>query len=321
MPKETIHIACNIDTSYVKYCIVMLTSLFENNQNVSFHIHIITEKLSSESKSKIVEFIENRYHQKVQFYYVDINLVKDCPRYAAGSHISLAAYYRIFLGNLLPLEIHKVLYLDCDLVVIGSIEELWKTNLKNFSVACVEDMWSGKEDNYKRLHYPSSDSYFNSGVLLINLDYWREKKLMYKALDYIAKNGNNLVFYDQDVLNALLHNSRVFLPFRYNVQDGFLRRKRRIRSESIEMLDQELLHPVIIHYTGGKKPWQYKSLHPYKSLYFYYLDLTPWKGERPIVPFSYKLKKTFNQFLYFIRLARPKYRKCIESCPRNSQIN
>lgn len=74
-------------------------------------------------------------------------------------------------------------------------------------------MWSGKEDNYKRLHYPSSDSYFNSGVLLINLDYWREKKLMYKALDYIAKNGNNLVFYDQDVLNALLHNSRVFLPF------------------------------------------------------------------------------------------------------------
>ena len=41
MVKETIHIACNIDTSYVKYCIVMLTSLFENNQNVSFHIHVI----------------------------------------------------------------------------------------------------------------------------------------------------------------------------------------------------------------------------------------------------------------------------------------
>lgn len=48
MVKETIHIACNIDTSYVKYCIVMLTSLFENNQNVSFHIHVITEDLSNE---------------------------------------------------------------------------------------------------------------------------------------------------------------------------------------------------------------------------------------------------------------------------------
>mgnify|MGYP000308479184 CR=1 FL=1 len=115
-------------------------------------------------------------------------------------------------------------------------------------------MWSGREEIYTRLHYPSSDSYFNSGVLLVNLDYWREEGLMSKALDYISKNGSKLVFYDQDVLNALLHDCKLFLPFRYNVQDGFLRRKRRIRPESIAALDQELLHPVIIHYTGGKKP-------------------------------------------------------------------
>lgn len=57
MVKETIHIACNIDTSYVKYCIVMLTSLFENNQNVSFHIHVITEDLSNECRSQMVEFV------------------------------------------------------------------------------------------------------------------------------------------------------------------------------------------------------------------------------------------------------------------------
>lgn len=171
MVKETIHIACNIDTSYVKYCIVMLTSLFENNQNVSFHIHVITEDLSNECRSQMVEFVENKYHQRVEFYYVDMDLVKDCPRYAEGSHISLAAYYRIFLGNLLPLKIHKVLYLDCDLVVVGSIEKLWNTDLKTFAVACVEDMWSGREEIYTRLHYPSSDSYFNSGVLLVNLDY------------------------------------------------------------------------------------------------------------------------------------------------------
>lgn len=318
MVKETIHIACNIDTSYVKYCIVMLTSLFENNQNVSFHIHVITEDLSNECRSLMVEFVENKYHQRVEFYYVDMDLVKDCPRYAEGSHISLAAYYRIFLGNLLPLKIHKVLYLDCDLVVVGSIEKLWNTDLKTFAVACVEDMWSGREEIYTRLHYPSSDSYFNSGVLLVNLDYWREEGLMSKALDYISKNGSKLVFYDQDVLNALLHDCKLFLPFRYNVQDGFLRRKRRIRPESIAALDQELLHPVIIHYTGGKNPWQYKSQHPYKGLYFHYLDLTPWKGERPVVPFSYKLKRVFDQLLYFMRLARPKYRKCIELCPKNS---
>ena len=175
----------------------------------------------------------------MDFYYVDMDLVKDCPRYAEGSHISLAAYYRIFLGNLLPLKIHKVLYLDCDLVVVGSIEKLRNTDLKTFAVACVEEMCSGREEIYTRLHYPSSDSYFNSGVLLVNLDYWREEGLMSKALDYISKNGSKLVFNDQDVLNALLHDCKLFLPFRYNVQDGFLRRKRRMRPESIAALDQE----------------------------------------------------------------------------------
>ena len=81
-----------------------------------------------------------------------MDLVKECPRYAEGSHISLAAYYHIFLGNLLPLKIHKVLYLDCVLVVVDSIVKLWNTDLKTFAVACVEDMWSGREEIYTRLH-------------------------------------------------------------------------------------------------------------------------------------------------------------------------
>ena len=120
---------------------------------------------------------------------------------------------------------------------------------------------------------------------------------------------SELVFNDQDVLNALLHDKKLFLPFRYNVQDGFLRRKRRIRPEAIPDLEKELLHPVIVHYTGGKKPWQYKSRHPYKGLYFHYLDMTPWKGERPDVPFLYKVKRMVDRLLYVLQLAKPKYRK------------
>ena len=63
MAKETIHIACNIDTSYVKYCIVMLTSLFENNQNVSLHIHVIAGELSAEPRSLLYDWIEKHNSQ------------------------------------------------------------------------------------------------------------------------------------------------------------------------------------------------------------------------------------------------------------------
>lgn len=251
MEKEVIQIVCNIDTSYVKYCIVMLTSLLENNKNERICVHLIASELTDEARIEILEVVEGKYGQTICFYLIGEEILQDCSIYG-DSHISLATYYRIFLCSILPADLSKALYLDCDLVVLGSINELWNTDISQYAVACVEDMWSGKPDNYERLHYASSDSYFNAGVLLVNLDYWRELDFEGLAMAYIKAHHSELVFNDQDVLNALLHDRKLFLPFRWNVQDGFLRRKRRIRQESIAMLDEELKSPVIIHYTGGK---------------------------------------------------------------------
>ena len=316
MEKEVIQIVCNIDTSYVKYCIVMLTSLLENNKNERICVHLIASELTDEARIEILEVVEGKYGQTICFYLIGEEILQDCSIYG-DSHISLATYYRIFLCSILPADLSKALYLDCDLVVLGSINELWNTDISQYAVACVEDMWSGKPDNYERLHYASSDSYFNAGVLLVNLDYWRELDFEGLAMAYIKAHHSELVFNDQDVLNALLHDRKLFLPFRWNVQDGFLRRKRRIRQESIAMLDEELKSPVIIHYTGGKKPWQYKSVHPYKSFYYFYLDKTRWRGERPVVPFSYKSKLALDKFMCFCKLAKPKYLKPAVLCVEN----
>ena len=307
MKKETIHIACNIDDAYLKYCIVMLTSLFENNRDESFRIHIIAASLTYESRKKLRLWVEGRYKQELCIYEAGEKMLKGCAIYG-DSHISMATYYRIFLESILPEDVSKVLYLDCDLIVNGPVNACWHTDISRYAIGCVEDMWSGKTDNYERLSYDASFSYFNAGVLLVNLNHWREMKFQNKAMQYIPGHIDKLVFNDQDVLNALLYDKKQFLPFRYNVQDGFLRRKRRIRPTSIPLLDEELKHPVIIHYTGGKKPWQYKSQHPYKNLYFRYLDLTEWKGERPQVPFSYRIKQAIDKVLYALRLAKPKYR-------------
>ena len=213
MVKETIHIACNIDTSYVKYCIVMLTSLFENNQNVSFHIHVIAGELSAEARSLLCDWVEKHYSQTLTIYEAGEDLLKGCMIYG-DSHISLATYYRIFLETILPQNLQKVIYLDCDLVVNGSILDFWNTDIKEVAVGCIEDMWSGKPDNYTRLHYNASFSYFNAGVLLVNLDYWRNIGFQQKAVKYISQHVNELIFNDQDVLNALLYDQYFgkFLP-------------------------------------------------------------------------------------------------------------
>jgi Lipopolysaccharide biosynthesis proteins, LPS:glycosyltransferases len=286
----------------------MLTSLFENNSTAKFVIHILIESLKEDNIYKIKDLINNKYKQEVVFHKVDSNLTKDCY-IPANSGWTLATYYRLFVGEILDKEIEKIIYLDCDLVIVGNIIELWNIDIDQYAVGCIEDMWSGKANNYSRLNYDPKYSYFNAGVLLMNLKYFREHKLQDKAIKYVRRMGNKLIFCDQDILNALIHDQKQLIHLRYNMQDGFYRRRKQIRTASIPTLLEEIKHPVIIHYTGSKKPWQYKSQHPMKYQYEKYLDLTEWKGERPHMPFNYKMILTINKILIKLGVLKPKYDK------------
>lgn len=305
-----IHVACNIDGNYVKYCAVMLTSLLENNRDSAIHVHVISSGLGDTDMATLSDIVKGKYGQTLSFHFPPASLLEDC-RVADGSYISVATYYRVFLGSILPEDVSKVIYLDCDLVVNGSIKEFWNTDISDVSLGCVEDMWSGRPESYRRLSYSSEYSYFNAGVLLVNLDRLRKTGFDARAMEYLRENSERLVLYDQDLLNALLHDDKKFVPYRWNVQDGFLRRRRaeRMPAESVSGLEKELLNPVIIHYTGSKKPWHYKSVHPWKNLYFRYLDMTQWKGERPVMKFGYRVKLAIDGVLRACGIMKPKYLK------------
>ena len=307
---KVIHVACNIDGNYVKYCAVMLTSLLENNRDSEIHVHVISSGLDEQDKEKLSAIVKDKYGQALSFHFPPDTLLGNC-KVADGSYISVATYYRVFLGTILPEDVSKVIYLDCDLVVNGSIKEFWNTDISDVSLGCVEDMWSGRPESYQRLSYSPEYSYFNAGVLLVNLDRLRRNGFDKRAMEYLVKNSDRLVLYDQDLLNALLHDDKKFVGHRWNVQDGFLRRRRveRMPAESLRRLEKELRDPVIIHYTGSKKPWHYKSVHPWKNLYFRYLDMTPWKGERPVMKSGYRLKLAIDDVLRACGIMKPKYLK------------
>lgn len=309
-----IHIACNIDENYIMQCCTTLASVMYNNKEEQISFHILANDISQKSKKIISDEVE-KFSQDVFFY--DI-LDKDIESYSiyGNGHISMATYYRLLVADMLPTNIHKLIYIDCDLVVNGSIKELWDIDVSCYAIAAVEDMWSGKSDNYVRLSYPQEDTYFNAGVLLINLDYWRQHQIGQVSMEYAKKHEDSLVHNDQDILNALLHDKKLLIPFRWNIQDGFLRNKRRIRKQALPRLLKELEHPVIIHYTGHRKPWLYYCLHPYQKLFFKYLDMTRWKGERPDIPLSWKLKVATDKILYSLHLKAKKYdyKHCINIC-------
>lgn len=303
----TIHIACNINATYIQHCAVMLVSLCENNPNTYFHIHILSDDISQTDIDTLHDTVR-KYRIHLIFYIENDDLLVKCP-IAAQSHIARTTYYRCFLSSILPSEIDKILYLDCDLIIRGNIEELWNININQYAIACVQDMWSSKPQNYSRLKYEPEYSYFNAGVLLVNMSYWREHDIAGQAIQYITTYPERLLFNDQDVLNALLHDKKLFLPYRWNMQDGFFRRKRKISSNAWSELDKAIEDPTILHYTGSKKPWHYKSQHPYKREYFKYLDRTPWASWCPNIDYNFLIIKTLNEILYSLRILQPKYRK------------
>lgn len=309
MGTSTFHIVLNMDDGYIVHAVTMLTSVFVNNPDEDITVHILSSGLSEKVKHTIRQCIEGRYGQTVQFYDVDTADTDIFPEYV-NSHINKSANYRLFVADILPTDIHKVLYLDCDLIVESPLKELFDADISNSAVAAVEDMWSGKDDNYERLGYDRTYAYFNSGVLLINIDWWRNHSLSKSFIDYL-NNHENLKFVDQDILNGVLHDQWLSLPLRWNVQDGFLRSKLKIRKERRKELLRECRHPAIIHFTGSRKPWNYDCLNPYRDRYFHYLDMTPWMGERPVMPSRFKRKMILDNILYTLLLKPRKYRNIL----------
>ena len=103
--------------------------------------------------------------------------------------------------------------------------------------------------------------------MLINLKKWREKKLLEHCKKFIANNYNIIRLHDQDVLNALLYQQRIFLPIRWNIMDFFLFTKPLIQPRRIADLHTAIDHPAIIHFTGKRKPWLHSCDSPYRNQY------------------------------------------------------
>ena len=300
-----IHIACNIDSNYVRHCAVTLVSLFENNKKEQFMVHVIADNLQ-ESLQKTLENLCAQYQNHIAFYPPSLELLKGFEIKKFSKRISMATYYRCLLSDILPRDIERVLYLDCDIVVLGNIRPFYDIALDDIGAAAVEDTGCKEAHRYDILQYPMEYSYFNAGVLLINLEYWRTHNVPKACADYFHKYPERILFNDQDLLNSLLYQHKTFVPLKWNMQDGFYRNTKAFSSEWYNVHAEELKHPVILPYTN-RKPWDYDSQHPLRNEYFKYLDLTPWKGERPWHSPVQRIKRFFRLLPFHAGLRKPKY--------------
>lgn len=300
-----IHIACNIDGNYVQHCAVTLVSIFENNRESKFCIHIVATGLTKDDEN-ILSSLATKYGNTVSFYAPDEKLLEGFAIKKFSKRISMATYYRCILADLLPTTIDKLIYLDCDIVILGDIRPFWNIPLEGIGVAAVEDIGCNEPQRYQILQYPQEDSYFNAGVLLINLDYWRKHNITKACIDYYQKYPERILFNDQDLLNSVLHKDKILIDLCWNVQDGFYRTPKVISKEWKDKFVEVLKNPIILHYTN-RKPWDYDSQHPLKDEYFKYLALTPWKDNIQLKNPLYKVKRFFRLLPFYLKLRKAKY--------------
>ena len=249
-----IHIAITINKDFILPASVMLTSLLENNNKNKIHVHILTDTKSFHLN--LLKRTISKYNNSYSFYYLDNEFIQKMEDFTLSAHADYANYFRIFICDIVDTSIEKILYLDVDIIICADLLELYNTDLSNNAIAAVNH----DNPDYKiKLAIPPNYGYFNSGVLLMNLDYFRKHQLVKKLTHYIINNQEKLNCWDQDALNAVLYDKCIMISNVWNVTNYIIKQSPEIQ-------------PQIVHFTGMHKAWhpQYCD-HPYKQLYFDYL--------------------------------------------------
>lgn len=294
------HIVCSTDNNYIMPTGVMMCSLLENNKDEIIVFHVLGSDLSEKSKGSLRRIVE-KYGKEIHFYTVNEDDFKDFPINQKGQsgHIhSLATYYRLLMGNILPQSVKKVIYLDGDIIVRHSLRELWNTNIDDVAIGGAPDVCYSSMVHYNRLKYSPSLGYFNAGVLLINLEYWRRNDVIKTFFDIVQRMAKQLASHDQDILNYAFRNNKIHLPIKYNLQNVFLYQPKyfSLTWELEAELQEAIKDPVIIHYIYIDKPWYKECHHPYKGEFFKYRALTQWK--------NLPLKRLHSRWWYLKRILR-----------------
>ena len=302
---EPIHVVCCPDNNYTMPTGVMLCSLCENNKDVELIIHVPYVDLEEENILLIKKVVES-YQQTVIFYNIIKSSLPQIHVPVRQRNLPTSAYIRLFLGSILSKNIHRVLYLDGDIIVRKSITNLYNTDMLETGVAVVPDRKLSYNDihkTYNALDYSPSLGYFNSGVLLINLDYWRENNIERQILDTIRKYMKVLYNSDQEVLNKVFCESKINLPLTYNFQHDFLAKPeyRMISWEYNHEIDETAKDPVILHYTGAK-PWMASCDHPYKEEFLKYKALTIWKDVPVKGKIKWEVRKLIKKIMMWLKI-------------------
>lgn len=257
------NVAFCCDDNYVVPACIALESMLKNNINISKDMifYTFSDRLCEESKIKLQKIVE-AYNS--QLHFVDfpadlISIINNIPIYV--NHITSVSFYRLFL----PYVINTVdicLYVDCDILVRGSVLPLFEMNTKD---CCIMGAYDDSAEYYaKRL---GVSTYCNTGVLLMNFKEIRKHYPLESFISLLSEALANNVFLmgDQDIINLLFKDSLSIFPNEYNYQ------KHLKKIKTMLFHRKSIKNAVIAHFITHDKAWNPTHFYPYTFEYYKYL--------------------------------------------------
>lgn len=245
------------DNNYVPFLGVTINSIVANaDRNYFYDIYV----LHSGIDNYYVEKLSGELSKNVHITCVNVKAIVTSQTLYSNRHYSVEMYHRFLIPELF-FFVHKALYLDCDIIVLSSVHELYSIDIGDNTIGAVRNLLHREMRDYvvKKLHC-SPEKYFNSGVMLIDCNKFINQSIKFKCYEFL-KSHTNLSCPDQDALNMCCKN--VFLiDVRWNFQ--WHHTLNILQQSKFSLVDGDKEHflgaqadPKIIHFTSNKKPWNY----------------------------------------------------------------
>ena len=250
------NLAFLIDDNYAEQLAVTLTSIFTNDRHgTKFNVYVLDTGISEANKAKICV---TKGNYEISFIPVSKNLFANLP---SIYHLKTLNYARLFLPSLVNCS--RILFLDCDLLVLDDLVELYNTDFDGNYACVVRERLSDESYILKQIQKLGIQTYFNAGVMLLNLDKMRADNIEEKSLKFVQEEPEKILLLDQCVLNYVFQDKVKFVDKKWNYQYK-------------HNVSKKMKKPAIIHFVGREKPFL-GFAHPYENMYYKFLRLTPYK--------------------------------------------
>lgn len=305
--KNELNVLYACDENYATFAGVSMTSLFANNRDIEkIVVYLVLDHVSGENKRRYRQLAEEYGREAVLLDAAEIvEKIKalNIPMYRG----SYTTNFRLFFPEYIRPDVEKLLYLDCDTLVVGSLRPLLEDVCRDMGENCMA--MAHESANLRSRRFLPFTSIHNAGVIMFDVENWQKGRWTDKLLYHIKHVRARYPAPDQDLLNVVCADAILRLPPEYNLQtihravpDDIYYREASPTFYKPEELAYARAHPVILHTYRflGQFPWHKDSMHPDTELFDSYLKKSLWQDyEKKLSPqnLSYRIERILFRYL------------------------